>query len=432
MARSSLALLGGPPVNADPWPVSNTIGKEEKRAVLEVLDSGLLSGFLAVPGDEFLGGPMVRRLEEEWADHFGVAHAVSFNSLTSGLFAAIGAAGIGPGDEVIVSPYTMAASVTCALAYGGIPVFADIDPVTYCMDPASVEERVTSSTRAIVVVHLFGHPADMDAIMAIAERHDLIVIEDCAQAPGGKYKGRYVGGFGHIGGFSLNRHKTIQSGEGGVMVTDDPDLALRLQLVRNHGELSVEEMGVTDVANTFGGNTRMTEMEAAVSREQLLKLERLTEARTGLAGYLDTRLADLPGITPQLHQHAGDRHVYYFYPMRYDADVVGLSRERFVEAVRAEGIELRQGYVRPIYWEPMFQQKRAFSKGQFPFVSEFHDASVSYDRGICPSAEAAFERELIFGNFCRVPLTEAHMDQVVAAFHKVLDHREELRNAPGL
>ena len=426
MAKSQLALFGGQPINSEPWPVSNAIGEEEKRAVMEVLDSGVLSQFRAAPGEDFLGGPNVRQLEEAWAQYFGVKHAVSFNSLTSGLFAAIGAAGIGPGDEVIVSPYTMTASATCAITYGGIPIFADIDPVTYCMDPVSIEAQISPRTRAIVIVHLFGHPADMNAVMAIANKHGLMVIEDCAQAPAAKYKGRYVGTMGQIGGFSLNYHKTIHSGEGGVMVTDDDDLALRLQLIRNHGEVSTEGLGVTEVANTFGGNTRMTEIEAAIGREQLRKLDWLTDTRSRLATYLNSALAGIPGITPQPIQDLDDRHVYYFYLMDYQAHAAGLPRERFVEAVRAEGVELRQAYLRPIYWEPMYQQKKAFNKGQFPFVSEFHDSVPNYDVGLCPVTEAAFATDLIFGNFCRWPLTEAHVDQVVAAFHKVLEHKEEL------
>jgi dTDP-4-amino-4,6-dideoxygalactose transaminase len=320
----------------------------------------------------------------------------------------------------------MAASVTCVVAYGGIPVFADIGPESYCLDPRSIEERITPRTRAIVVVHLFGYPADMDAIMAIAERHDLTVIEDCAQAPGARYKGRLVGTIGHIGGFSLNRHKTIQAGEGGMMITEDPDLALRMQLIRNHGEVSVGAMDVEDIANTFGGNTRMTELEAAVAREQLRKLDRLNDARVKLASYLDGRLDDIPGIEPQRVAHPSDRHVYYLYVMHYDENVIGIPRNLFVEAVRAEGIELRHSYVKPIYLEPMFQQKRAFTKGQFPFASEFHDAQVSYDKGICPVTEAAYERELIFGSFVRWPLTEQHMDQIADAFAKVIANRDAL------
>lgn len=421
---STPALLGGVPVCATPWPDTNTIGDEEKRAVCEVIDSGVLSGFRGVAGADFLGGPRVRALESAWARFFKVKHAVSFNSLTSGLWAAVGAAGVGPGDEVIVSPFTMQASATCPLPWGGIPVFADIDPETYCLDPRSVEACITPRTRAVVLVHLFGYPAALDEILAIAQRHGLKVIEDCAQAPAARYKGAYVGGVGDIGGFSLNYHKTIHSGEGGVMVTNDDDLALRLQLIRNHGEACVADMGVRPIANTFGGNFRMTELEAAVAGEQLKKLDRLTEIRVSLARYLDSGLSSVPGITPQRLRHSADRHVYYFYAMHYDEAVCGLPIGVFVRAVRAEGIELRSGYCRPIYWEPLFQQQIAFSNGHFPF--DRAERPLSYARGLCPVTERVHERELIFGKFCRWPLTEAHIDQVIAAFTKVLAHRDAL------
>lgn len=422
---SRLALLGGTPVCVKPWPAYNPIGEEEKRAVCAVLDSGVLSQFRAAAGPDFLGGSQVRKLETAWADYFGVKHAISMNSLTSGLYASIGAAGIGPGDEVIVSPTTMVASATCAVMYGGIPVFADLDPDTFCMSPASIEARITPRTRAIVLVHLFGYPVDMGPIMEIAEKHKLTVIEDCAQAPGSRLRARYVGTFGHMAGFSLNYHKTIHSGEGGIIVTNDDELALRLQLIRNHGEAVVGDMEVTDLVNTFGGNYRMTEIEAAIANEQLKKLDWLTQARVELAGYLTERLKKFSGIEPPHVEDPESRHVYYFYPMRYDERVMGIPRGLFVRAVQAEGIELREGYVRPIYLEPMYQEKVAFAKG-FPFTSPWSKSDVSYAKGHCPVAEAAYERELIFGKFCRRPLTETHMDEVVDAFEKVLEHRTDL------
>lgn len=176
----------------------------------------------------------------------------------------------------------------------------------------------------------------------------------------------------------------------------------------------------------------MTEMEAAVAREQLKKLDGLNSARIGLAAYLDRRLSEVPGIEPQRLQHVNDKHVYYLYAMHYDENVVGLPRDLFVEAVRAEGVELRQAYVRPIYLEPMFQQKRAFSKGNFPFISEFHNAKGAYDKGICPVTEAAYERELIFGNFARWPLTKGHMDQIINSFQKVIANRNVLLAAKAV
>lgn len=426
MTVSELALFGGPKVVTAPWPESNTIGADEKQAVMEVLDSGVLSAFRGTAGPDFLGGPAVRELESAWAAKFGVRYAVCFNSLTSGLIASIGALRIGPGDEVIVPPFTMQASATCVLMYGAVPVFADIHPETCCIDPASIESKITPRTKAIVAVHLMGHPADMIAIMEIARHHKLKVIEDIAQAPGGQLGGQWLGQFGDIGGFSLNYHKTIHSGEGGVMVTDDEDLALRLQLIRNHGEAVAEEMGVKDFVNTFGGNLRMTEMEAAVAKEQLKKLEDLTVPRIRLAEYLDKKIENLSGIRPWRKTAPRDRHVYYFYAMHYDAVETGLSRESFVEAVRAEGIELRQAYIKPIYLEALFQQRVAY-KSNFPFVFEGQNSEANYKKGICPITEDAYEKSLIFGKFCRVPLTEVHVDQVVEAMAKVLSLAGELK-----
>src|SRR5437868_11944885 len=238
-SASPLALHGGPPVRQRPFPAYNTIGEEEKRAVREVLDSGVLSGFLGTDSPEFYGGPRVQKLEREWERYFGVKHAVSMNSATSGLNAAIGAAGIESGDEVIVSPYSMSASASCVLAYGGTPVFADVNADTFCISAETIAPHITTRTRAVVVVDLFGHPADFDPIMALARAHGVIVIEDAAQAPGARYRGHYAGTVADIGVFSLNCHKTIQSGEGGVVVTNNDDFCERLQLIRNHGEAVV-------------------------------------------------------------------------------------------------------------------------------------------------------------------------------------------------
>lgn len=418
------ALLGGIPVCAEPWPKASTIGEDEKRAALEVLDSGGLSGFRAGPGPRFFGGSRVRKLEQEWADYFGTQHAVAFNSLTSGLQAAIGALRIGPGDEVIVPPLTMSASAVCPLVYGAVPIFADVDPDTFCMDPASVEKQVTDRTRAVIVVHLFGHPAPMDALLEVARRHDLAIIEDCAQAPAGSYRGKALGTLGHIGGFSLNVHKTIQTGEGGVMVTDNEETALRMRLIRNHGETAVESFGIEGLENTFGGNTRMTELEAAIASVQLRRLEGLTVHRNRLAARLDRALSRLPGLRPQRRLADGSRHAYYFYALRYSEEECGLPRELFVRAVRAEGIDLRTDYARPVYWEPLFQKRIALGRGGFPFRQNPNGREYRYPRGLCPVAESLFEGELVFGRFCHWPLTERHVDQVVSAFQKVIENRD--------
>jgi perosamine synthetase len=424
---SALALNGGTPVRITPFPHYNTIGLEEKRAVMEVMDSGVLSQFLGTWSQDFYGGPRVQKLEREWAEYFKVNHAVSVNSATSGLYAAVGAAGVGPGDEVIVSPYTMSASATAALVYGAIPVFADIDMDIFCITPQSVRQCITPYTKAIIVVDIFGHPADMDEIIQIAREHHLIVIEDVAQAPGAMYHNRYAGTLADMGVFSLNYHKTIHSGEGGVIVTNSDDLAERLQLIRNHGEVVVKSKGTQDITNLIGFNYRMTEIEAAIASEQLKKLERLIVPRVEAADYLTERLSALPGITPPVVRH-GVRHGYYVYAIRYDSAKTGVPRDRFVAALNAEGIPMYQGYVEPIYLEPVYQQHIGFGKNGFPFTYPGHKGKVSYERGICPVTERMYYSELIYTNVCHAGIAQCDLDDVLAAFYKVFENRAELKS----
>lgn len=249
---SKLAIKGGTPIRTQLFPEYNTIGNEEKEAVMKVLDSGNLSQFLGAWHKDFYGGPTVQQFEKAWSLAFGTKYSISVNSNTSGLFTAIGACGIGPGDEVIVSPYTMSASALAPIIYGAVPVFADVDYDNFGLDPASIEKCISPRTKAILVVHIFGNPARMDEIMAIAKKHGLYVIEDCAQAPMAKYKGQYVGTMGDIGVFSLNYHKHIHTGEGGVIITNNDSLAEKCYLIRNHGENIVEPKGVKDIFNTQG------------------------------------------------------------------------------------------------------------------------------------------------------------------------------------
>jgi perosamine synthetase len=424
---TNLAIHGGKPVRQKPFPDYRTIGEEEKRAVMEVLDSGVLSKYLAVWSLDFYGGPGVQQLEREWAAYFNVKHAVSVNSATSGLYAAVGAAGVGPGDEVIVSPYTMSASATAALVYGAIPVFADIDPDIFCVSPASIRKCITPYTKAIIVVDLFGHPADMDEIMQLARERRLTVIEDAAQAPGATYHGRYAGTLADMGVFSLNYHKTIHCGEGGVIVTNDDGLAERLQLIRNHGEAVVKAKGTENIVNLIGFNYRMTEIEAAIACEQLKKLERLLAPRIAAAQYLTERLSKFPAITTPVVQ-PGVRHGFYVYAIRYDAGKSGVPRDRFVAALVAEGIPMVKGYVEPLYLQPLYQQRTGFGKDGFPFTYPGYKGRVSYERGLCPVAERMHFQELMYTNVCHADITERDLADVVSAFDKVMSNLDELRS----
>lgn len=422
---SALALLGGRPVRDRPFPVYNTIGVEEKRAVAEVLDSGVLSQFLGTWSPDFYGGPRVQTLEREWENHFDIGHAISVNSATSGLYAAIGAAGIGPGDEVIVSPYTMSASATAALVYGAVPVFADIDPNNFCISVDTIRPRITPRTKALVVVDIFGHPADMDPIMALAAEHGLTVIEDAAQSPGATYKGRPAGTLAHMGVFSLNYHKTIHCGEGGVVVTNDKRLADRLCLIRNHAEAVVARKGTEDLVNMVGFNYRMTEIEAAIATEQLKKLERLVAARQAAAAYYDRRLGGLPGLTvPAVAP--GATHGYYVYTIRYDAAATGVPRQRFVEAVLAEGVPLGAGYVEPLYLQPLYQRQTAFGRSGFPF-----SGSVDYRRGLCPIAEKMHFEQAVVSALVHAGLSPEDLRDVADAIEKVLLGARDLAESGG-
>lgn len=424
---SKLAVHGGSPVRVRPFPPYITIGEEEKRAVAEVLDSGVLSKFLGTWSPDFYGGPRVQKFEREWAEYFGVKYAVSVNSATSALIAAVGAAGIEPGDEVIVSPYTMTASAACVLVYNAIPVFADIDPEIFCISPETIRQRITPHTRAIIAVDILGHPANMDGIMEVAREHNLTVIEDAAQAPGSLYHDRYAGTLAHLGVFSLNYHKTIHTGEGGMIVTDNGDLAERLQLIRNHAEVVVGDKGVQNIVNMLGFNFRMTEIEAAIGSEQLKKLEQLVRRRVEAADYLTARLEGLPGIKrPTVRP--GVRHSYYLYGIRYDQDELGITRSDFVRALKAEGIPMSEGYVEPIYLQPLYQKRIVYGSNGCPFTCQHYTGEVSYERGICPVAERMYYHEMMLGNFCYDGITEADLDDVVDGITKVVEHCGELRD----
>tara|TARA_B100000315_G_scaffold256779_1_gene303590 strand:- start:1456 stop:2322 length:867 start_codon:yes stop_codon:yes gene_type:complete len=280
----TLALFGGPKTIDKPFVRYNPIGREELEAASEVIKTGHLSPFLGewqvdTEFGGFYGGAKVREFERVTERRYKVKHAVTVNSATSGLIAAVGAAGVEPGDEVIVSPWTMCASATAILWWNAIPVFADIEDETFNLDPASVEANVTPYTKAIMVPDIFGHPAELDTILEIAEKHDLIVIEDCAQSPTALYKGRFAGTVAHIGVLSLNYHKHIHTGEGGICLTNDSILAERMQMIRNHAEAVVGDKGVSDLSNMIGFNFRLGEIEAAIGMEQFKKLDQLVADR---------------------------------------------------------------------------------------------------------------------------------------------------------
>lgn len=421
-----LAILGGKPLRTKPYPPNITTGKEEIKAVVEVMERGIFSDFEALNNEFFLGGDQVKSFEKEWSDYFGVKYAVGVNSATSGLYTAVGAAGIGPGDEVIVTPWTMAATATAIIANNAIPVFCDITKDTFTMDPKSLREKITPRTKAIMPVHIYGHPADMQEIMKIAKEDNLTVIEDAAQSPGAYYKGKLTGTIGDMGVFSLNCHKIIQCGEGGVVVTDDEKLALRLRLIRNHAEAVIATgMNVNSLANMVGYNYRLNEIEAAISRVQLQKLESLLEQRRELVDYITDKLQNIEGLlTPTIKE--GCTHTFYRYALRLDSNKIKVPTPKIVEALNAEGMEFYAGYM-PLNLYPIYQKRIGYGKQGCPFTCPYYKGKVDYTTDSLPNVRQmmnySFSTEVI-----RPPLTFRDMDEICYAFEKVFGQLGKLES----
>lgn len=429
--QSRLAIHGGPKVRQTLFPAHVTVSAEEKAAVMKVIDSGILSNYLGAYHENFMGGTAVRECEERWAERFGAKHALAMNSNTSGLIAAMGAIGVGPGDEVIVTAYSMSASAIAPLFYGATPIFADVERLTFCIDPASIEAVITPRTKAILIVDLFGQPFDAQAIRFLAKKYGLKIVEDAAQAPGAMLCNQHAGRLGDIGVFSLNYHKHIHSGEGAILLTDDEQLAHRLALIRNHGENVTAQMGVTNLTNLIGYNFRMTEIEAAIAKIQLEKLDGLLRERWDRVAYFEEKMHGFEGMTmPKVRD--GAVHAYYQHVCLWNTEV-GVDRNAFVEAVKAElpcfalrekeGVKLGAGYVKPIYMLPAFANRVSIGGEYDPLKSSWQD----YSEGLCPVVEDLHYNKLIAHEFIVPSMSRADIDDVVHAFEKVWNQRTKLQ-----
>lgn len=421
-----LAIFGGEKVIREPFRRYNSMGDEEVQAAKEVVESGVLSKFLGEWHEDFFGGPKVREFESMAAQYFGVEHAITVNSWTSGLIAAVGAINIEPGDEVIVTPWTMSATATAILNWNAIPIFADIDRDTYNLDPDSIEANITERTAAIMVADIFGQSADMKEIMAIAKKYNLQVISDTAQAPGAFYNGKYAGTSADIGGFSLNYHKHIHTGEGGILVTNDDELAVRLKLIRNHAEAVVANKRVKNLSNMIGYNFRLGEIECAIGIEQLKKLDSIVKHKQVLAQELEAGLAGLEGLSPPVVKP--DRtHVYYIFPMQIDPTVLGVSRNMICDALIAEGLNVSKRY-QNIHLLPLYQKKIAYGSGGFPWSSNFTRKDISYHKGTCPVAEQLNDELYLGFGIGEYELSIQDVELIIKAFKKVWANMKHLRS----
>ena len=423
-----LALFGGSPVRTTPYPEHTTIVDDaEEKAVIKVLRGGHLSGFSARPGERFLGGPYVRKMESDFAEYFGVKHAVSFNSATSALHAAVAAANIGPGDEVITSPYTMSATATSILMKNAIPVFSDIEDKTYGIDPECVREKINDSTKAVLTVNIFGHASNLEQLNTICRENNLVLIEDNSQSPGAIYKNKKAGTIGGMGVLSLNYHKIIQTGEGGLVITNSEEYYDQLTMIRNHGEVVAHHIDNDKFDHVIGYNYRLTEMQAAMGIEQLKKLDYFLSARRELSEYLTSSLAEIDFIsTPTVSEQC--THAYYLYPFKYIKEKLGISRELFAKLLQAEGVSVACGYVVPLYKLPIYKSRFAYGKNSCPFECHMYKNNKSLAYNECPVTEKMFNFELMTTDICKYPNSKDEVDEFTKAILKIQTNIEEIKS----
>jgi perosamine synthetase len=425
--KSRLAIHGGPRTVPEglkrSWP---EITQEDKDAVLAVLERGILSG---------VHGPEATGLETEWAEFTGSTHVLSFNSGTAALQAALFAAGVGPGDEVITSAFSFSGSFHPILQQNAIPVFVDIDPRTYNIDATKVEAKISDRTKVLMPVHIHGMPADLDPLLSLADRYNLTLVEDACQAHGATYQGRMAGTIGTMGCFSLNVTKNLSGGEGGFLNTDNDELVERARMVRTFGEKVGEEKEKIRpyYSHTIGWNYRTQELPAAFARSQLKRLPRYNAIAQKNAQYLTGELSKIRGVIPP-YVPPDRTSVYHKYRIRFDPDVLGLTipaiefRQRLLEALEAEGVAVTIWHVTPMTSFPLFQKlDEGYGKG-CPWSCPYYGREIEYNPDEYSEAIRLLDTSLVIND-------EPHpiyiqdielMEYYASAVRKVFENLDEL------
>ena len=428
---SQLALNGGSPVRTAPWPQWPIFDQEDERLLLEVLRSGnwwrhSYGQGVELAEDELDPKSMVARFQRAFARahdcKFGICAANGTVTMEIGLRAM----GIRPGDEVIVPPYTYVATATAVLMVGAIPIFADIDPDTYNLDPRRVEEAITERTTAIIPVHFGGQPCDMDAINVLAQQHNLKVLEDAAHAHGSSYNGHKCGSLADMGSFSFQLSKNMTAGEGGVITTNRADYAEACEMLvwagRKKGHPWYQHF-------VLASNARITEFQGALLLGQLRRLPEQNARRMANARLLDDRLSAIEGITPLVTLPSTTSHSHHIYMFRYDSRAfAGLSKQRFVAALQAEGISSAfAGYIMPLYKNPLFVEKN-FYGGAWPLDSWEHSRQLDYAdfEERCPVSERACATEAVWISQTMLLADEPAMHDIAEAVRKVQTYAREL------
>lgn len=445
MVGQSLALRGGKAVVDRRmhvrWPV---LGPSDREAVLRVIDRGVLSGPFA---------PEVRALEREFADYCGARYALTTNSGTAAIHVALAAAGVGPGDEVITPAFSFVATAMAVLQQNAIPVFVDIEPVTLGMDPAKVEAAVTPRTKVILPVHMHGMPCDLEPMLELARRRNLVVIEDAAQAHGAALGGRRVGTLGSAGCFSLQSSKNLSCGEGGILVTDDEAFFLRANRTRMFGEdVLPQDEAAYDIrrpldgsraydSQTIGWMYRSTELSAAVARSQLSQLEAYNERSRVNAQILSQRLSVLPGIKPPAVP-SGRLPAWHKYRVVFDASAVGVDapprqvRDALCRALTAEGVEAVLWQTKPVPGQALFQKQIGFgiAAGKSPPGCPWdHGAPVDYDLSQYPETQRLLDGSVVLfsHSFPIAAQPRELVEGYAEAFAKVWSRLDEVVEADG-
>jgi dTDP-4-amino-4,6-dideoxygalactose transaminase len=391
---ASLALHGGSPVRTQPWPRWPQWGEEETQRLHQVLEAGEWGGF----------HPVVREFEAAFGRRHAAKHCLAAVNGTLTLEAALRALDVGPGDEVIVPPYTFIATANAVRLVGATPVFVDVEPDTYNLDVNKIEEALGPRVKAIIPVHFAGLPVDMDALLPLAERHGLGVVEDAAHAHGSTWRGTPMGTLGHIGSFSLQQSKNLTAGEGGILTTNHDDLAARLWSYINQGR---SPQGAWYEHENLGSNLRMTAWQAGILMAQLERFDAQLERRMENARRLHAILEEIDGPQPMRWDARADHHAHHLFMMRYDPErFAGVPRERFVAALKAEGVPCSTGYAIPLYQQPPLDER--------------HSRILA-----CPVSEQAC-REAIWLTQSILLAEPAEMDHIAEAMVKIREHSDEL------
>ncbi len=454
MKNYKLAIGGGKPVRTREFRSRPFITEEMIDKVGCIMRGGRLTGFIGspIPGTKeiiglkssevenldnsvsFLGGPIVRKLESKWSKLHKIDYSIAVNSATSGLTTAIMALNIGPGDEVICSPFSFTASATSIVIANAIPVFADIDLDTFCLSPEAAERSITESTKAIMPIHWNSNAGDLDEIISIAKSKGLKVIEDAAQTPGILYKGKHLGTYGDAGVYSLNEPKNIMTGEGGIIVTDSSEVAIKCRLVRNHGEAIVDENSVDDqVVNVIGYNFRLVELLAEIGVVQLDHLAYLNKVRQENYTCLVEKLMQEFGeyIKPQRITHL-ESYSSYTAGFRWMSKKSKIHRDIVAHVLRSEGIPVASGVSRLMSENPLFQRQLAYGRNHCPFSCHLYKRRKEYSIPDLPNAKRLQNEEYL--GFFQVgwPNTIEDMDDIVKGFRKIMVNKNYLSKISDL